>query len=130
MRCALLSRRLRNIRRPPNIPQSSIIDCLRANYELDVKSLRYLPIGYDLNAYVYEAVTTEETSYFVKIRAGATNPPGLVVLNTLIDAGIPNILAPIRTISRTLWCAMGKYSLIVFPFIRGEDAARVGLTDR
>jgi spectinomycin phosphotransferase len=50
----------------------------------------------------------------------------------LIDLGIRNVLAPLRTRSSDLWCPLGGYpgySIILYPFIRGENAMVVGLSD-
>jgi spectinomycin phosphotransferase len=117
------------MRLKPDIFEDKIVSCLRAQFDLDLISTRFLPIGYDMNAFVYEAMTVEGTSYFVKIRAGAINLPSLLVPHVLIEAGIPNILAPIRTRTQALWCSLDTYSVIVYPFIRGENAMIVGLSD-
>ncbi len=117
------------MRQKPDFPEEKITACLRTQYGLDVISARFLPIGHDLNAFLYEAITAEGVSYFVKIRAGAIHPPSLLVPRALIEHGIPNILAPLTTRTQALWCSLDSYSVIVYPFIRGENAMVVGLTD-
>jgi spectinomycin phosphotransferase len=117
------------MRQSPNLPEQSLLACLRTHYDLPVISCRFLPIGYDLNAFVYQAVTAEGDAYFVKVRKGALHPPGLLVPRLLIERGIPNILAPLRTRTRALWCSLDACSLIVYPFIRGENARILGLSD-
>src|SRR5258708_1007433 len=118
-----------DMRQKPNIPEDKITACLRTHYDIDAISARFLPIGYDLNAFVYEAITAEEISFFVKIRVGAIPPPSLLVPRVLIEQGIPNILAPLRTRTHALWCSVDTYSVIVYPFIRGQNAKIVGLSD-
>src|SRR5689334_9199837 len=117
------------MRENPNIPEDTIIACLREQYGLAVVSVRFLPIGYDLNAFVYEALTFEGTSYFVKIRVGDIPAPGLRIPHALAEHGIPNILAPIPTKTRMLWGFLGTCSVVVYPFIRGENALAAGLSD-
>ena len=117
------------MRQPPALAPESLIACLRTYYDLDVISVRFLPIGYDPYAFVYEAMTAEATSYFVKIRKGAINPSSLLVPRVLIEQGIPNILAPLRTRTQALWCALEAYTVVVFPFIRGDNAMNLGLSD-
>src|SRR5579862_4262953 len=117
------------MRQQPNLPEDKIIACLRTHYDLAVLSARFLPIGYDMRAFVYEARTAERESYFVKIRVGVPHPPSLLVPRVLIEQGIPNILAPLRTKTQALWCSLNSYSVIVYPFIRGENAKVVGLSD-
>src|SRR5579871_1105084 len=101
------------MRQEPNLPEEKIIACLRTQYGLEAVSARFLPIGYDLRAFVYEAITVEGISYFVKIRSGAVHPASLLVPRVLIEHGIPNILAPLRTVTHALWCALGAYAMIV-----------------
>src|SRR5579859_3137015 len=109
------------MRENPDIPEDKIAACLRTYYGLAVISVHFLPIGYDLNAFVYEVLTAEGTSYFVKIRQGEINTPGLLVPRILIEHGIPNILAPLKTQTQALWCSLDTYSVIVYPFIHGEN---------
>lgn len=117
------------MRQQPTLPGEKLTACLHTHYGLDVLSARFLPIGNDLKAFVYEAITVEGDSYFVKIRADAINPSSLIVPRVLIEQGIPNILAPLRTTTQGLWCLLESYSVIVYPFIRGENAKVVGMTD-
>lgn len=115
------------MRQQPALPSEKLTACLRTHYGLDVATLRFLPIGNDLRAFVYEAITAEGASYFVKVRAGAVNPASLLVPRVLIEHGIPNILAPLRTTTQGLWCPLESYSVIVYPFIRGENAKVAGM---
>jgi spectinomycin phosphotransferase len=117
------------MRQPPDLSHKTLIACLRDNYGIVVVTVRYLPIGYDMSAFVYEGTATEGTSYFIKIRAGEFAPAALLVPRLLIEQGIPNILAPLRTQAQALWCTCETYSIVVYPFIRGENAMVAGLTE-
>jgi spectinomycin phosphotransferase len=117
------------MRQKPDLSEDAITACLRTQFGLDVVSVRFLPIGYDLNAFVYEAITAEGVSYFVKIRARAIHLPSLLVPRLLIEQGIPHILAPLLTKTQALWGSLGTYSVVVYPFIRGENAQITGLSD-
>jgi spectinomycin phosphotransferase len=118
------------MRRQPDLSEGKLLACLRALYGLPVVSCRFLPIGYDLNAFVYEAITADERAYFVKVRDGPVRPPSALIPRFLIEQGVPNILAPLRTETQALWGSPDRYSVLVYPFIRGENAMRMGLTDR
>jgi spectinomycin phosphotransferase len=120
---------VKDMREQPDLPEAKITACLHTHYGLDVTSIRFLPIGYDPYASVYEAITAEGVSCFVKIRSGAINRAGLLVPRVLSEHGIPNILAPLRTVAQELWCSLDAYSVIVYPFIRGENAMAAGLSD-
>ena len=95
-------------------------------------SVRFLPLGYDLNAAVYEVLTADGTPYFLKIRFGPVDEPGLLVPRALIDQGVPNILGPLRTRSSALWAPLDGatgYGVMLYPFVPGENAMVVGMSD-
>jgi spectinomycin phosphotransferase len=117
------------MREKPNVQEGEIAACLNAHYGLQIASVNFLPIGRDLKAWVYQVIAENRTSYFLKIRSGPVHPPAMFVPRALIDHGIQNILAPRRTITRDLWCSMDSYSVILYPFIRGENAKVAGMSD-
>lgn len=112
----------------PNHDTETITACLRANYGLEATSITFLPIGYDLNAWVYK-VSSDGNSYFLKIRSGPPNEPSLQVPRALLECDVPNILAPLRTRSGALWCWLDERSLVLYPFITGKNATDAGMTD-
>jgi spectinomycin phosphotransferase len=120
------------LREDPGIDESKIIASLATNFDLHITSIAFLPIGYDMNAAVYEVVTENGTSYFLKIRFGPIYEPALEVPRALIEHGSPNILAPLRTQDSKLWCSLqgpDEFTIVLYPFIRGENAKIIGLTD-
>lgn len=120
------------MRDDPGLDAGKLADCLGARYGIRVVSVAFLPIGYDLSAFVYEAVADDGASYFTKIRSGPVYEPGLLVPRALIDVGIRNVLAPLRTRDSGLWCPLDGYegySVVLYPFVRGENAMVAGLTD-
>jgi spectinomycin phosphotransferase len=117
------------MREKPGIQEGKIAACLNTHYGLQVASVNFLPIGYDLQAWVYEAIAEDGTAYFLKIRSGPVPEPAVIVPRALIDHGIQNILAPRRTITRDLCCSLDSYSVILYPFIRGENAKVAGMSD-
>lgn len=120
------------MREDPGLDVSEISACLDAHYDLRVASVTFLPIGYDLTAAVYEVVSCDGSAYFLKIRFSPVHEPGLLLPRALMDLGIRNVLAPLRTRSSKLWCPLdgyADYSVVLYPFIRGENAMVVGLSD-
>lgn len=120
------------MREDPGLDVGKISACLDVHYGLRTASVAYLPVGYDLNAAVYQVVSREGFSYFLKIRFGPVQEPGLLVARALTDLGVPNILAPLPTRSSRLWCPLEGYpgySVVLYPFIRGENAMIAGLDD-
>ncbi len=120
------------MREDPGLDVDRISACLNAHYGLQIASVAFLPIGYDLNAVVYEVISCDGLAYFLKIRFGPVHEPGLLVPRALIDRGVRNVLAPLRTRSSDLWCPLDGYtgySVVLYPFIGGENAMVAGLSD-
>src|SRR5688500_2445894 len=118
------------MRDDPGLDVGGIAGCLEAEYRLRVASVRFLPIGYDMSAAAYEVLADDGTAYFLKIRIGPIHEPGLQVARTLVEHGVPNVLAPLRTRSAALWCRLGGHSIVLYPFVKGQNAVAVGLSDR
>jgi spectinomycin phosphotransferase len=119
------------MREDPGLDVGKISACLDAHYDLHVASITFLPIGYDLNAAVYEVISCDGGSYFLKIRFDPVHEPGLLVPQALSDLGVRNVLAPLRTPSLDLWCPLDGYpgySAVLYPFVSGENAVSAGLT--
>jgi spectinomycin phosphotransferase len=120
------------MREDPGLDVDKIVASLEAHYGLRVTSATFLPVGYDPNAAVYEIVSRDGNAYFLKVRFGSVHEPSLLVPRTLIDLGIRNVLAPLRTRSSNLWCALDGYpdlSIVLYPFLRGKSAMVIGLSD-
>jgi spectinomycin phosphotransferase len=120
------------MREDPGVDAEKISASLEAHYDLSVASVAFLPIGYDPNAAVYEVVSGDGGCYFLKVRFGPIHEPGLLVPRALMDLGIRNVLAPLRTRSSNLWCQIdgyAGYTVVLYPFIRGENAMVAGLSD-
>jgi spectinomycin phosphotransferase len=120
------------MRENPGLDVDKISASLEAQYGLRVTAATFLPIGYDPNAAVYEVAARDGNAYFLKVRFGPVDETGLLVPRALIDHGIQNVLAPLPTRSSSLWCPLGGYpdcSIVLYPFLRGESAMVVGLSD-
>jgi spectinomycin phosphotransferase len=119
------------MRDDPGLDAGIIAACLEARYGLGVTSVTFLPLGYDPRTAVFRVVA-EGASYFLKIRSGPVDEPGLLVPRALIDRGVRHVLAPLRARASTLWCPLDGYdgyTVVLYPFIHGVDAMVAGLTD-
>jgi spectinomycin phosphotransferase len=120
------------MRDDPDLDLGGIAHCLEAQYGLCVASVRFLPLGYDPHASVYEVLTADSTRYFLKVRFGPVDESSLLVPWTLIDHGVPNILGPLRTRSSALWAPLDGYpghTVVLYPFVPGENAMVTGMSD-
>jgi spectinomycin phosphotransferase len=113
----------------PGLDAGAITSCILDHYGIHVKCLRYLPIGHDFSAFVYEAIAVDGAAYFLKVRSGSINEAALEVPRALIDQGIDNILAPMTTRAGDLRCELDAgHTIVLYPFIHGQNAMVTGLT--
>lgn len=118
------------MREDPGFDAASIIDCLARHDGLAIASLEYLPIGHDMRAFVYRATARDGRVWFVKVRVGSIDEANLLVPAALNDLGIHEVLAPLRTHRDELWRPLPNGAgVILYPFIEGENAKIVGLSD-
>ena len=120
------------MREDPGLGIDKISACLDAHYGLGVASVSFLPLGYDPSAAVYRIIADGGGSYFLKVRFGTVHEPSLLVPRALIDLGIRNVVAPLRTRSSGLWRPLdghSGHSVVLYPFVGGESAVASGLSD-
>lgn len=106
-----------------------IIDCLNTDYNLKVTKITLLPIGADLNASVYQVQTKDQSSYFIKLKQGRHQDISATIIALLHDVGIQQIILPIKTNDGQVFQYIDNLTLIVYPFIAGQDGFSRDLTD-
>lgn len=106
-----------------------ISECLNSNYGIKVASLVLLPIGADMNASVYKAESNDQSSYFLKLKRGHHDDINATIIALLRDAGIQQIIPPINNNYGQPIQHIGDFTLIVFPFIEGQDGFSRDLTE-
>ena len=112
-----------------SLSDQRIIDCLHAHYGIEVVTLTFLPLGADMNASVYKAAAQDNSSYFVKLKRGHHHDIGIAIVELLHDAGIQQIIPPVKTIHGRPTQSIDDFTLIVYPFIEGQDGFSRTLTD-
>lgn len=110
-------------------PDEHIVECLAHGYGFDVAALTFLPIGADPNASVYKAVMRDQTTYFVKLKRGHEHDNGVAIATFLFDSGIEEIIPTVKTRAGSPIERVGAFSLIVYPFIEGENGFTRNLAD-
>lgn len=106
-----------------------IIDCLNANYGIKVARLTFLPIGADMNASVYKAQAHNQSSYFIKLKRGHHHDISATIIALLHDAGIQHIIPPIKSNNGQPIAHIDDFTLIVSPFVEGQDGFSRDLTE-
>lgn len=98
-----------------------IIGCLATEYGIKVDTLAFLSLGADINASIYKAHANDQSCYFIKLKHGYNHDRIITVLSLLQNAGIENIILPVKTIRGQLTQHMDGFTLIVYPFVEGQD---------
>jgi spectinomycin phosphotransferase len=106
-----------------------LIDCLTKHYQLNVETLTLLNVGADQNASVYKAQTQGRSAYFVKIKQGYGHDLAIDIVEFLHALGVQDVILPLKTIEGEPSVRIDGYTLIVYPFIQGEDGFSRALTD-
>lgn len=106
-----------------------IIDCLKANYGIEVTVLTFLPLGADMSASVYKAQTHDQTSYFVKLKRGHHHDIGIKIVELLHESGIKEIIPPAKTIFGRSIQQIEDFTLSVYSFVNGQNGFTINLTD-
>ena len=114
----------------PDLQDEKIIACLAGDFGLRVDRLAFLPLGADMNTAVYRAIAGDKVPYFVKLRSGPFDEITVSVPRFLGDQGIAQIIPPLPTRNGQLWADLNAFRLILYPFVEGQNAREVALTDR
>jgi spectinomycin phosphotransferase len=112
-----------------SLSDQHIIDCLNINYGTKVATLNFLPLGADMNAWVYKAEAHDHSAYFVKLKRGHHHDISITILQLLHHAGIQQIILPVKTILGHTTQRINDFTLIVYPFIEGQNGFSRDLTD-
>lgn len=112
-----------------SLSDQCIIDCLNTNYGIKVSTLTFIPLGADMDASVYKAQTNDQSSYFVKLKHGYHHDIGVTIQLLLHNAGIQEIISPVKTKHDQPTHHMNDFTLIVYPFITGQDGFSQDLTN-
>jgi len=106
-----------------------IINCLSTYYLIEVTTLVLLPLGADPNASIYKVQSSDEKTYFVKLKQDHFHDTNIAILELLQSVGIQELIPPIKTVTGTQIQQVDDFTLIVYPFVEGQDGFSCSLTD-
>ncbi len=112
-----------------NLSDQIIIECLNTNYGIEAATLTFLPLGADTDASLYKAQTLDQRSYFVKLKLGHHHDTSTEIVELLQSAGIQQIIPPVKTTHGKTTQRIDHFTLIVYPFIDGQDGFNRNLTN-
>jgi spectinomycin phosphotransferase len=113
----------------PDIPDATIVACLRASFGLDVAEVTFLPLGWVNNA-LYRVVAASGAPYLLKLRRGPFSEATVAVPALLHARGIRQVVAPIATTSSLLWVRAHGFVWTLYPFVDGKTGFEQALTQR
>lgn len=113
-----------------NLTDQLLINCLNTHYGMDIAALTFLPLGADMDATLYKAQAHDGTSYFVKLKWGHRQDIGVEIVELLHEAGIQEIIPPVKTHQGRFTQPLEDCTLIVYPFVEGQDGFSRDLTDK
>ncbi|MCX6990228.1 MAG: aminoglycoside phosphotransferase family protein [Chlamydiae bacterium] len=111
-------------------PSDQIIsNCLHTHYGIKTSSLTSLALGADINASKYKALALNQTSYFIKVKHGHHHDTAVEIVELLQRSGIEEIIPSILTIHGKPMQLIDNSTLIMYPFIEGQDGFHRNLTE-
>ncbi len=109
----------------PGFDNAELTAALHDGWAVEASAFTFVP-AHDMRAATY-AVATSAGPRFLKVHLGSVPAAPLEVPRALLDAGVGDILAPIRTRASNLWLAEREgRTLVLYPFASGRSAARAG----
>lgn len=105
----------------------AIIHFLNTAYPIEVTRFAFLPLGAGINVSKYKA-TSHDKSYFVKLKQGHHHDNNADILTLLHKAGI-QVIPPLKTIEGRTTQHIEDFTLIVYPFVEGQDGFSRHLSD-
>jgi spectinomycin phosphotransferase len=111
----------------PGLDHDQLAAELGDGFGIVATAFRFVP-GYDQAAAAYEVIAADGR-WFAKVRFGSFAEAPLEVPRALLDAGVTDVLAPVRTRNGGPYHPMaGHRGLVVYPFVAGHDAVETGLS--
>lgn len=114
----------------PGISEPIITVGIQAEYDLTVRQVTFLPLGYDVNTAVYRVDTKSAEAYFLKLRRADFQRVTVELHHYLHQLNISAIIPPITTRSGQLFGKLEQHTLILYPFIHGRDGYEVQLESK
>jgi spectinomycin phosphotransferase len=114
---------------PPDLAPGAISTTLRDRYGLRARTATFLPLGADINSFVFRVDAEDGTPYFLKLRRGEFDEIAVDVPAALHEQGIRQVMAPLATLSQRWWTNAHGYTWLLYPFFEGENGYHTTLSD-
>ncbi len=113
----------------PDLKEEKIIACLRDAYGLPMEKIAFLPLGADFNTAVYQATTSSQVNYFLKLRRDEFIDASVSVPKYLASLGIKQVIPPLATKTRQLWTNLASFKAILYSYVEGHNGVESKLSE-
>ena len=111
----------------PGLDSDALVNALRTAYGIEPTAFTFVP-GYDMGAAAYDVAATDGR-LFLKVRFDPRTDVPLEVPRALLEAGVSNVLAPMRSRSSGLSHPIGEgRTMVAYPFVPGRNAMDAGMS--
>lgn len=114
----------------PDIDDSTLAEHVDHLYGLFLAELEFLPLGADPGAAVYRAVAKGGSVYFVKLKRGGFAEASVTLPGFFSEQGLKHIISPLPTKRGELWTRLNAFTVVVYPFVTGQNGYAVPMTER
>lgn len=111
------------------LSEQHLIDCVNRHYPIAIGQLTQLHIGADPHASVYKGQAEDGSCYFIKLKTRYHDDLSATLVSLFYDAGIKQVIPPIKTKEQTPTQDIDVGTLIVYPFVEGENGFHHPLTE-
>jgi spectinomycin phosphotransferase len=111
------------------LSEKDILQVLKTHFGLEISELKVLSLGADMDALVFKAIANTALSYFIKIKRNNQQDISAVIVELLRNAGIKEIIPPIKTLEGRVNHQIEQCTVNVYPFIEGQDGFSRTLTN-
>jgi len=113
---------------PPDLSTGAIVAYLRETYGLAAQQADFLPLGADINTFVFRVEMTDGAACFLKLRSGAFDDVVVAAPAWLHAQGIQHVLAPLPTLAGEPWAHAHGFAWLLYPFMEGKNGYEVALS--
>lgn len=111
----------------PNIPLDALAGFVQREYGLLVEEIVFLPLGADVNTAVFQVIANDG-DHFLKLRSGAFDETSVLLPAFLASHGNAHIIPICPTTAGALWSHFEHYTVILYPFVGGQNGFHVKLS--
>ncbi len=113
----------------PDLPDQRLVESLQEQYGLPDARVTFLPLGWDTHTAVYRLDARDGAAYFLKLRTGFDEIMARVPY-LLHRQGVPGIIPPLPALDGRLWGSLEPYTLLLYPFVEGQNGYQVRFSER